>query len=89
MYVALASCSPACMRGGLAEVPAEADHLHALVALGQFLQALLRAVGRAVIDEHDFPRPSEPRQHGQKLLVQQRDVFELVIDGDDNRDAHP
>jgi hypothetical protein len=50
-------------------VAAKADHFHAQVASGELFQPLAAAVGRAVIDEHNLPRPRQARQHHRQLLI--------------------
>src|SRR4051812_13031058 len=74
--------------GGLAVVAAEADELHALVAASQVAQSLDTAIGRAVIDEDDLPGLADARQNSRELLIQERDIVELVANGNDDGNHH-
>src|SRR5262245_4572967 len=74
--------------GGLTIVATESNNLHPLVGHGKLLEAVAAAVSRAVIDEDDFPRAVEARKHRRKLVIQGRDVFQLVADGDDDGNGH-
>src|SRR3954462_567146 len=79
----------ACLHGGcLTVVAAEANDFHPLVAGRDLLEAVAAAVSGAVIDKDNLPRPLNAWQHRGKLLIQGRDVFQLVADWNDNGDSH-
>src|SRR6059036_517424 len=75
-------------RSGLAKIPPKADDLDPLIGGGNLLEPSSAAIRRAVIDEHNLPRPRQARQHGRELLVQGRNIFELVTNRHDYGDAH-
>ena len=84
--VALGFLEAGLQRGGLAEVAPEPDDAHLVVLRVQTRERREGAVGRAVVDEDDLPRPTEWFEHGRELVVQQRDAALLVVHGDDHRD---
>ena len=84
--VALGFLEAGLQRGGLAEVAPEPDDAYLVVLRVQTRERREGAVGRAVVDEDDLPRPTEWFEHGRELVVQQRDAALLVVHGDDHRD---
>ena len=84
--VALGLLEAGLQRGGLAEVAPEPDDAHVVVLRVQTRERREGAVGRAVVDEDDLPRPTERLERGRELVVQQRDAALLVVHGDDHRD---
>src|SRR5262245_20756488 len=74
--------------GSLSILATEANDLHTLVGRRKLLETVAAAIGRAVIDKDDFPRAIEARQHSRKLVIEGRDIFQLVADGDDYGNGH-
>src|SRR5436189_5868695 len=72
----------------LAEISAESDHLYPLILCREFVEPFLRTISGAVVHKQDFPRLIELRQHRQELVVEKRDVFDFVVNGNDNGNGH-
>src|SRR5262245_5213961 len=75
-------------RGRLAVVAAKSDDLHALVAACDFFEPITAAVRGAVIDKHHLPRTVQARQNGRELLIQERNVLQLITYRDDDGNSH-
>ena len=74
-------------RGVLAEVARQFDHAHrAVCARGYLAQEVERLVGRAVVDEQHFPRPSAPAHHRLQPRPQRRQIRRLVVHRHHDRD---
>ena len=69
-------------RGGLAEVSAEVDDLDVRIARGDFVEQFLRAVGRAVVDEDEFPRAADAVERLADAGVEFGNVPRFVADRD-------
>ena len=69
-------------RGGLAEIAAEMDDLHALVAAGDLVEQLIGAVGRAVIDEDELPRLADLLHCGPHAIVELGNISGFIADRD-------
>ena len=75
---------PGAERRGLAEVPAEPHAAHPRVGLGQHTDLLPRAVGGAVVDEHDVEVISPGLRDGVELGMELCEALVLVECGDDD-----
>ena len=70
----------------LAEVAPQGDQARARALARQALEDLARAVGRAVVDEHDLEAAAGGRAGGLDLVEQRHERVALVVDGHDDRD---
>ena len=73
----------------LAEVPAEANGPHAVVACVEALELGERAVGRPVVHEDDLVRPARCVERRDRAAVQLVERRRLVVERDDDRDIRP
>ena len=69
-------------RRRLAEIAPEMHDLEALVGRGDPVEHLGRAVGGAVIGQHDLPIMAELLQRPGQMLMQGREIVGLVQHGD-------
>ena len=76
-------------RGGLADVAPQPDDPDVGRARVEAHERGVRAVARAVVDEHDLPRLTAIDERPRKLVVEPLDGELLVSDGDDDRDHAP
>lgn len=73
-------------RGRLAELATELDQHHLGIGSDQLPAQCDRAIGAAVVDHDDLVGPPELGQHPGQLLIQLRQAFLLVQNGDDDGD---
>ena len=81
-------CDGGCERRGLPKVLTESDNAAAGIGGCDGAEHLKRAVGRAVIDEHNLDIEGKLLRHGVYLPVQQPEVLLLVEHGNEQRQFH-
>ena len=77
---------PGAQRRRLAKIAAKADAHHARIALGELLDDLPGAVGRAVVDDHDLQLVAAHRGQLAQLAVELFERPGFVEDGNDDAD---
>ncbi len=72
----------------ISKIPREGDHLDAVVARTQHADPLEAPVGAPVVHEDDLPGDrGEGFEDGPRTLVERRDVSDLVVHRDDDRET--
>jgi hypothetical protein len=70
---------------GLAAVLLEVQHPQPVLALGQLVQTLTRAIGRTVVDHHQLPRHPDGVEGRAHALEERHDIVDLIVDRHHNR----